>query len=385
MNTREQFQEAITVLLLKQPFYASLLLQMEREFSDRIPTAGVYVKNKIHLTINPEFFNSLTVLERVAVLMHECGHVINNHFARYKNFDPKLFNIAADIAINQLIPGIPQEFTVKGEKCKTATIQNYSQFKLVPNETTENYYATLFKNAKKITIKVGGHGEGQPQDGQTLDDHEIWKEGSGNKTLVHNVVKNAVNNAYKQAIARQHGNIPAEVERLIQELNKSQLDWKSILRRFVANSSECYVVDTRKRRNRRFGVYYPGSKVESKLNVVEINDTSGSMSEEQLSEIYNELVGMARQQVKITSIDCDAKVHDVRKFDSRVKPKFKGGGGTCMSPALTEAMKHSPDCIIVFTDGYIPDPIKVSVPVLWVITGENKDFKVPYGKMVQMS
>jgi predicted metal-dependent peptidase len=384
-QAKKDLEQAIIILLTKEPFYASLLLQMKREFTNRIPTAGVYVKDTINLAINPEFFIQFNRLEQIAILKHESAHVLLNHTSRWQDFSPRLYNVAADIAINQLIHGVPQEFVINGEKARSATIENYSQYKLTPKETAEHYYRVLDQKLPKMKMpqqcKPGGSGTGEPQ---TIDDHDIWKEGYANKNLTENVTRNAVNKAYKEAVGRAPGSIPAEVERIIQEMNKAKLDWKSILRRFVANSMETFIVETRKRRNRRFGIYHPGTKVESKLNIVEINDTSGSMSDEQLAEIYNELKAMASNDVMITSIDCDTEVHEVRKFDNRVKPTFKGGGGTDMTPALTEAMKHQPDCVIYFGDGYIPEPIRINVPMLWVINGGNKDFKPPYGKVVYM-
>lgn len=385
INTcRGHIEQTLGYLLHKEPFFASLVLQMEREISNRVPTAGVYVRNKIHLIINPVFFNELDLKARVAVIKHESFHCITNTFSRAKSYDHKLYNIASDIAINQLIWGIPQKFMMNGVECRTATIENFSaaphNMKLEKLETSEYYYKEVYKKA----MENGSSGEGDGTQPSTIDDHEIWKEGYDNETITDNVIKAGVNKAYSEAMERDPGSIPAEVQRMVQELNKGKVDWKSQFRRFVANSSDTYLVDTRKRRNRRFGIYYPGTRVETRLNVVEINDTSGSMSDEQLNEIYNELLAMSKNEVSITSIDCDAAVHQVRKFDAKIKPTFIGRGGTDMSPGLTEALKHTPDCIVVFTDGYIPEPIKVKIPVLWVITNDNMDFKPPYGRVVHM-
>jgi len=391
---RENFKKALTVLLLKQPFYASMLLQCEKEFSNRVPTAGVYIKNRIHLIINPDFFNKLDLLTQVKILIHEMGHVIMDHHSRYRNYNPDLFNIAGDIAINQLIGDFPDELEINGEKIKLATINNVKNTKLEKLQSTEYYYKEIYKNAKKIKIKLKGR-SGKPCDGDSdgtddievelVDDHSIWEEGYNNKNVTENVVKHAVNKAYKDAITRQIGNLPAGIEQYIKELNKPKLDWKGILRRFVANSNECYIVDTRKRRNRRFGIYYPGTRVESKLNVVEINDTSGSMDEETLNEIYSELLSMSKQNVKIKSIDCDTKVHRVEDFNPKKKPKMLGRGGTDMRDGIKEAMNHQPDCIICFTEGYIGDEGRnPGVPMLWVITSGNKEFKPKFGKVTYM-
>lgn len=383
-------ETAMMHLLRSEPFFASMLLKMNKEFSDRVPTAGVYVKDRIYLVINPEFFGSLTLAEQIAVLKHEVLHCVNDHFSRYKQNDKKVFNIAADIAINQCIKNIPQTFMVKGEKARSATIENYKEAypNLKPKESAEYYYKEIYKNAKKITMKIGADGEPEFSDenGKPIDDHEIWEEGYESEELVKQVLAQTVNNAVEDA--KRHpfgmGSIPGEVLIAIDKLNRSLLDWKGILRKFVANSSEVFKTQTRTKRNRRFGLVYPGDKTECNTNISAIIDTSGSMSSEQLAEINGEMMALVNNSVDVTLIQCDAMVHGVEKFTKRTDVKFRGGGGTSMLPGFNEAKKHTPDAIICFTDGYIPNDVSnPKVPVLWVVTG-NKDFKWEFGRVIHI-
>jgi predicted metal-dependent peptidase len=64
-----------------------------------------------------------------------------------------------------------------------------------------------------------------------------------------------------------------------------------------------------------------------------------------------------------------------------------GGGGTrvsCVSEYIAQK-KYKPDCIVVFTDGYVEDNVKwdIGVETLWLVT-ENRSFKAPKGKMVKI-
>lgn len=379
-KAKELYETTIVYLLRTQPFFASLLLRMQVEFSGRIPTAGVYVKERIHLIINPEFFNELTLQERIAVVIHECYHCINNHFVRYKNNNKKLFNIAADIAINQYIQNIPQTLMINGQKGKTATIENMALegIKLDPRETAEYYYKRLYQEVKKNKMKESGDGSPQP-----IDDHDIWEEGFTSEEVVKQVLAQNVNKAVEDTKKRSIGKIPSEVLLSIDRLNRSIVDWKNVLRRFVSNSAEIYKVETRSRRNRRYGLLYPGDKTECKTNITAIIDTSGSMSPEQLSEIQGELMAMTANQIEVTLIQCDAKVHSVQKYQKNQEIQFHGGGGTDMNDAFAEAKKHQPDGIICFTDGYIPPTANPKVKTLWVITG-NKDFKQDFGESLHL-
>mgnify|MGYP003687580575 FL=1 len=95
-------------MLLKEPFYAHFLSGIIREVTDKVPTAAVGFKSgKIALYVNENFFlkELKSVNERVAVIKHETLHIIFKHLFRMKtkSYDNQLFNVAADIVVNQLI------------------------------------------------------------------------------------------------------------------------------------------------------------------------------------------------------------------------------------------------------------------------------------------
>ena len=101
----------IVTLLLKEPFYGHLLSGLVRRISDDVPTAAVALTPKgPELIVNPLFFiKELKTKERVAVIKHEALHIIFRHLYRKpkKNADLKLFNIASDLVVNQLIEPWP--------------------------------------------------------------------------------------------------------------------------------------------------------------------------------------------------------------------------------------------------------------------------------------
>jgi len=46
---------------------------------------------------------------------------------------------------------------------------------------------------------------------------------------------------------------------------------------------------------------------------------------------------------------------------------------------------YKPDCVVIFTDGYVEDNIEwdIGVETLWLVT-ENRNFVPPKGKMVKI-
>ena len=72
-----ELSEAISRLVVKQPFFAVILLDLLTIVeTDSVQTAATNAKQ---LFVNPEFFKKLTLDERVFVLCHEVMHVILEH------------------------------------------------------------------------------------------------------------------------------------------------------------------------------------------------------------------------------------------------------------------------------------------------------------------
>lgn len=132
---QENLEKSIMSLIDDDPYYAELLLNFRRFYTTKVPTLGVNVTDEINLYVNPYFFNDLTKQGRVAVLKHECLHVIHNHFERFLDLEPKfydkertnkerredalnasLLNKAADYAINEYIRTLPEKVNMFDQK-----------------------------------------------------------------------------------------------------------------------------------------------------------------------------------------------------------------------------------------------------------------------------
>jgi len=97
-------------------------------------------------------------------------------------------------------------------------------------------------------------------------------------------------------------------------------------------------------------------------------DTSGSMSDDMLADIANELTHMTRdREVFIT--ECDAEIHTTYRYTKRIR-EVEGRGGTSFIPPLESSFlgKMKADLVVFFTDGFGPAPDrKPQVPVIWCL------------------
>lgn len=123
-------------------------------------------------------------------------------------------------------------------------------------------------------------------------------------------------------------------------------------------------------------------------------DTSGSIDEELLSEVYAEICGAMEQfDNQMTGILAffDTRVHRPIRFSSieDVKKTIpQGGGGTdfsCLFRYISSLGVH-PGCIVIFTDGQgvIPEEAESeNTPVLWLLSKETVD--IPWGRQALLS
>ena len=110
--------EAKTAMLLHVPFFASLLLDMMQlyigKFPDKFPPGNeTAATDGKHIWIDEDFFDSLSLPEAVFLLCHEVGHAMWDHLPRGKRhldlgfegreFNPRLWNMAGDYVINDML------------------------------------------------------------------------------------------------------------------------------------------------------------------------------------------------------------------------------------------------------------------------------------------
>jgi predicted metal-dependent peptidase len=87
-------------MLVKYPFFGSVVTNVSYKENKEIPTAGTDGKT---IYYNPEFLGGLSVEEQTFVFAHEVCHIAFNHILRSDGKDPQLWNIATDAVINSLL------------------------------------------------------------------------------------------------------------------------------------------------------------------------------------------------------------------------------------------------------------------------------------------
>jgi len=139
---------------------------------------------------------------------------------------------------------------------------------------------------------------------------------------------------------------------------------------------------------------YPGKVKDYSFNVVIIVDTSASMN---IDEMKESLIGARSllendKHTKITVIEVDAKIqkeYEIKRI-SDIDPKFKGRGGTFLTPALKRARELKPDVTLIFTDGHIENLSAENIKaypkkMIWIISKNGIIDKIKrYGHHVKI-
>ena len=363
-------------LIFSEPFYGLFLVGLNKIYSDKIPTAGVS-KNGINaqLTINGDFFIGLNEKHRIGLLKHELLHISFGHLlSRDRYADKKLFNIAADLEINQYID---PDYLPEGG----ITMDSFPELDLPERAGTNEYYKLLEQAKQDGTSPSLDDMLGQ-MNGTTPQCHATWEEfedlPEAEKKLIQKQIEHQVKENAELTEKRQ-GNIPGELADLIKRLRHvepAKFNWKAYLRRFVGNSSVVYTKKLRRKYNKRyFG--NPGLKIKFKNHICVGVDTSGSVSNKELQEFFSELSHMHKTGHKITIVQCDTKINSIKEFNPKCDWEIHGRGGTSFQPVIDHYNEDGRyTALIYFTDGEAYTPDDCPKNTLWVHSshcGINED------------
>jgi len=407
-------RKARVSLYNSNPFFSYLTMYLRPVECDdewvkkngEMPSMGVDVKGNLYY--NPEFVNKLSDEERVGVLCHEVMHVALCHFDRAGSRDRNILNIAQDIVINDII--IENNFKLP-ELAIIPSNHNVTiagiKIKDTNKKSAEEVYNELIRHAKKVKVacicgnckskgkdsgKVEGSCKGfdkhvypsQPDGTKTGTSGKNSKgksiDGDGNDEIPNVDWKKALAEAAEYS--KQRGNIPSGLDRWIKEVLYPKMPWREILYKYITREIPSdFTYMTQSKKSIATGIYMPNIYRET-VDVVVSVDTSGSISQEQLTEFMSEIIGIAKafSSIRMNVIICDCNVSEaieVRNgnIDKLMELKLTGGGGTSANPVVEYINENLPNTKIwvYLTDGFTELSIPNPYHSLWVLTEGGTD------------
>jgi len=371
-------------LLMSEPFFAAISRRINKRASFGIPTAGVVISKdtaQFEMLYNPNFMNSLTDPERRAILIHEFYHIIFKHVTDRlpEGGMTRAWNIAADLAINSHIKGLPEGGCIPGE----------GKFADLPKFMSAEWYLPKVEELMKQQQNrsqsgaSGNQEQGQGQQGEnasqgdsdmnTLDDHSGWGDTpQETKDIANERLKDIVKQASDEASrANSWGSVSSSVRKEIIESLKTKVDWRKVLRFFVKASQRANKSSTIRRINRRYPYIHAGRKSDRVANIAVSIDQSGSVDNEMLAMFFAELNKLSEiASFTVIPFDTevdDSKVYQWRKGETR-KVERVLHGGTCFDAPTEYVNKRDFDGHIVLTDMCAPKPKSSKCQRMWMTT-----------------
>lgn len=386
INIQDQVARTTKTLIFTEPFYGLFLIGINKTYSEQIPTAGVSKYGiGMQLTINPEFYNGLSEDHRYGLIKHELLHIAFGHLLLrdlYSNH--KLFNIAADLEINQYI--LESKLPTGG-----LLLSSFPELDLPTKAGTKKYYE-LLEQAQEDGSCPSLDALMNKMDGESEYCHSTWNDfddlSEPDKKLLQKQVEHQLKESAEQT-AKKCGNIPGEMSDIISRLlhiEPAKFDWKQYLRRFVGNSSIVYTKKLRRKYNKRYAAN-PGLKIKFKNHILVGVDTSGSVNNEELKEFFNELTHMHKTGHKISVAQCDTSLRTIEEFKPKKDWEIHGRGGTSFQPVIDHynEKKGVYTALIYLTDGEAYAPENCPKNTLWVHSSQCSINEELPGQRIQLN
>ena len=372
---KKTLEASLFQLSTEQPFYAGVLQEIEIKYDSELPTLYIKFdteKNQYILGINPDFFCNLSLTERVALLKHEVLHFTHGHLFRFPSLglmdNIKLWLVAADIAINQYITGLPQGF-MDVKMFKTKTGEEFPTF-----QTMEVYHKLLKelmnqedKEKQQEFEQVLGEGKQDDHPWDVMDEQQKLKAMLSAKKVFERTIEKT-KFGFDSSLE-----VLKDVLKYIEE-QINAIDYKRILQQTIKKKASS--TDRKHswyRMNKRYYEKAPGTKVGDTPKLSMIIDTSGSISVKELNQFLRVVDGF----LKVGSRNCFLSFFHTNVYKTM---KYKRGqvidaeslesGGTSITPVVKHMNDSKADLNIVLTDGYFEhSTVKPNgyTEIVWVI------------------
>lgn len=349
-----------------------------------------------------EFARLFSYQHRAQAFCHEALHGLLTHCEQMKHFGPpiddvakfsetqKRANMAMDVVINALVEeAFGERFEWDGggkplyfDTPKLLTPEGRKKFNV--NEC--DFYWVI-----RHLDPDGGGGKGKP--GAMTGGDVITGDAATQAEAVRQAAR-AV--AQFQATAKQRsaqwGDTPGWMGRFIHELQEPKCNWKAELWEVAGGTRPLeYSYRKQKRPYSLFGAMVPTCNIPGIGNIGYFIDTSGSITEEDITLATSELFSIWKvcKPDKIYVLSVDADVHnplEIGPFDD-FKVSVAGGGGTSFRPPFDWIEKNAEpiEMAIYVTDGYGDFPPEPEYPVIWVVVpGGLPSEQFPFGRVIRI-
>lgn len=356
-----------------------------------IKTACVSFDSKgktLNWCFNPIFWKNCSVYKRAFIIAHEMLHILLDHGHRMRGLDLKISNVAADVAINEMLVrtfGFERGLVDGADDyCWVDTVFKAPDFDpslISKNESFEYYYTLLMQKIKESSEGASGIAEGN----ELVDEHEGFrsisdKEAEELANKLDESLKKHDSTAvkkFREKISKKSnkrtdklaGTAKGAMERMMDKFKVPRKPkWEKVIKNWERRAKESLEADvgTWMKIDRRYTEFYKNDSVfvegfmeeelppkKTKLDVFAFLDTSGSCGP--LAERFWAAIKSIDQRKFNLHLRCfDTSVYSISLKDQRLY----GFGGTyfhILEDHIQQEIQSSHikyPTIFCLTDGY---------------------------------
>ncbi|MEM4772641.1 MAG: VWA-like domain-containing protein [Nanoarchaeales archaeon] len=370
------------------PYFLPLIYSIEIISDENIQfAAGVKAeKDKIEMRINYNKFKEdlAGIIKRYGeehafyfLVLHELMHIVNKHII-YKYDTIK--NLAMDLVVNDILSDVAD--------VKLKTLEEYKKLLGVDTfkrHTWEEIYEMLQE------LESGGKskkGNDNSDSGEMISEEIIINEDAlveMEKKLIHGL-----------EMAEKTVGLDSLGQMLKARLLKSNINWREVLRNLLFDLSyrlKDYSFSKINKKSYAINIILPGWIKEEEISLNIVIDTSGSISESELSIFISEVKNLVEQfeiygkvYIHDTKVLYENDIKNIRENFEDLLKNLRGGGGTSHKEVFEKIRMQSGKKVnILFTDGYSDleeiEDLKMYENIFVVAKNYNKEIE-NYGKVI---
>lgn len=346
-------------LLMEKPFFGRLatrLVAVEAAWCETAATDGK------HLFFNRNFIKSLSRPQLLFLICHEVLHCVLDHIGRRDGRDPELWNMAIDYVTNYMLVE---------EKIGRMPDSGLYSAKFTDALSADEVYAQLKRNSVTVRMPLDTHLDfGGDNADDTTPTVDVTVTGTDGPPQLSAADLEKIRNEFRAFLfqsAQQEGagNVPAGVRRMIDQLTRPKLDWRSLLDSHLRSAiKDDYTFSRLSRRSwhqpGRRPMLLPAQNILEQVEAVVAIDGSGSTTQQMITDFLSETYGITQtfRSFRLLVFTFDTEIYEPHVYtpenaDELPAYPFHGRGGTEFN-AIYDYLKREaivPHRLVVLTDG----------------------------------
>jgi hypothetical protein len=402
-------KRAIGLVCVNLPHLSGLAHSVRIAAEDRVGTAGVFASGR--LVVNPEWFLEFTDAERAFVIAHELLHLALSTHVRTGGVDPRRFNVAHDLIINDMLE-TELRMQPPGGGVRRAGARHLSAEALMldPSLPADGTMPDTAMGAAMRDALGLGNVKKSPEDVLDAALEAEWfpdesprarasataaTQNQARKVLALQQIQESARAAAQHVASETAGHWRSTDDSYATSAYVDALEisyrppWQLALHRWL--DAVTTPVRTYSRASRRAGgrtdIVLPGRMRDARTISI-VLDTSGSMTSDiahALGSIMSFGRGANLETVRIVQCDTSVTSDEIVSIDDLATYRVSGYGGSDMTPAMLHlAGDPETTAVVVITDGGIEYPHEpMPYEVLWVRYQDYyDDFHPEYGHVI---